>query len=152
MKRKNPEAEEFRQNLLDSPVEIELDRDEEITDLESMPLWYQQIVQMDEDKRLERVKKAMALIKENKPETFEFIKKFKCELVGFIPRIEYSMAEGAWSDLEVTWRHPFGIDTLLLWCPAGEFVFAVNANLMYNETKLNKIKGNNIPPLRGLTG
>ena len=125
----------------------------ENADPTEFPLWYKQLMQLDEKRRKEIVVKALERIKEAKPATYKFIKENKCKVVGLSPAIEYALIDKAEGNLDVTWIHGFSLPTLLLWHPAGEFGFFVNANLKYNDTVLNKIKGNKVDKnIRGFTG
>lgn len=142
-KRKN-----LRQTVADE-IEVEIDHAEDPTKL---PLWYEQLMKLDEKSR-EHVKNvALQRIKASKPQTFDFIKRFKCELIGISPRVEYVLLKEADGDIDVTFVHAYSMPTLLFWCPEGEFHFSVNANLKYNDTVLNEVQGNKIDrKIQGLT-
>ena len=103
---------------------------------EKKPPWYNQLIQMDEKARVRAVEVAMAKLKKSKPETYEFIKKEKCELVGFVPNIEDTLPNNEENALDVTYLHDFSQYTMLFWCPAGGFGFFVNASLEYNARGL----------------
>jgi hypothetical protein len=114
-------------------------------------LWYKQLASFDRDKRKQVLKTALARIKAGRPDTYEFIQKFKCELVGICPNISYTLCEGP--ELDVTFFHNFSMPTLLFWCDAGKFGFFVNANLEYNDTVLNNVSGNKRDrEIKGFTG
>jgi hypothetical protein len=138
----------FHKNPDQETVEVDY---EESTDPHEIALWYQQFVNLPEKKRKEIAEKAMMKIQDAKPDTYQFIKKFKCELVGVSPRIEYSLVDRREGDLEGTWIHSFSLPTLLFWCPDGKFSFFVNANLDFNDTVLNRQKGNKKQQLKGFT-
>lgn len=123
----------------------------EMTEGDPMDLapWYVQLSKLDPRKRKRTVETAMQRIRETKPTTYEFIKNFRCELVGIMPRIEYMLVNDSEGD---TYVHSFSMPTLLFWCPKGEFSFFVNANLKYNDTVLNSIEGNTKENIRGFTG
>ena len=114
--------------------------------------WFEQLLKLDERKRRALKDKALELIQKSKPEAYDFIRKFKCELVGFCPRVEYTMVEDRMNDIDITWIHPFSIPTLLYWCKQGQFGFFVNANLSYNESVLERVPGNKVEDLKGFTG
>jgi hypothetical protein len=131
--------------------EIEIDED---ADPGEYAPWYKQFMQLPEEERRKIASKALKKIAETKPETHDFIRKFKCELVGICPRLEYCMVKSDGNaDMDVTYVHGFSLPTLLYWCPSGKFAFLVNVNLEYNDTVLNNIRGNNIDrSIRGFTG
>lgn len=99
---------------------------------ENQAPWYSQLIRMDETKRIEAVDKALDKIKRAKPEAFKFIEDFRCELVGFIPNVSYTMPNAKEQSLEVTFVHDFSQGTLLYWCKQGGFAFFINAGLDYN--------------------
>jgi hypothetical protein len=73
--------------------------------------------------------------------------------VGVTPRIVYTLADSSDGEsLDVSWIHSFSMTTLLFWCDQGQFGFFVNPNLDFNETVLNKVKGNPKTSLKGFTG
>ncbi|NJM09358.1 MAG: hypothetical protein HC883_00200 [Bdellovibrionaceae bacterium] len=130
--------------------EVDIDHNEDPTKL---PLWYEQLLRLDERSREHVKENALKRLRAIKPDTYEFIKKFKCELIGISPRVEYVLLKESEGDIDVTFIHPYSMPTLLFWCPAGEFHFSVNANLKFNDTVLNNVKGNKIDrKIRGLTG
>lgn len=130
-------------------VEVEVD---ENTDPSEYPLWYKQYLKLNEDERKKIESIAMKRIKEAKPESYAFIKKFRCKVVGITPRTEYSLVLDSEGEANVTYVHKYSMPTLLFWCPQGQFHFSINANLKYNDTVLNDIKGNKIDKnIRGLT-
>lgn len=100
---------------------------------ESKPPWYEQLIKMSEKKRRYAVDLAMAKIKEAKPDTYEFIQNFNCELVGFIPNVQYTRPDDDEKSLDITYIHDFSQYTLLFWCEKGGFSFFVNASLKYND-------------------
>lgn len=129
---------------------IEIDENADPTEF---PLWYKQMMKLPQKKRQDIVNVAMVRIKETKPETYKFIKEHRCRVVGLCPAIEYALVDKSEGDIDVTWIHGFSLPTLLFWHPKGDFGFFVNANLKYNDTVLNKIKGNNVDKnIRGFTG
>lgn len=114
--------------------------------------WYQQLMNLDEKSRRQIVAVALKRIQDVRPETYRFIKKFGCKLVGITPSLEYTLTKAHEGELDITFSHAFSMPTLLFWCPAGKFFIQVNANLEYNDTVLNKIKGNKKQSIRGATG
>ena len=134
----------FKKNL----ESVEIDYHEE-SDPQVFALWYKQFLGLPEKTKKEIIEKALIRIQDTKPDTYQFIKKFKCELVGVSPRLEYSMPKS--QDGDVTWIHSFSMPTLLYWCPEGGFAFMVNANLDYNDTVLNRQKGNRKEGIKGFT-
>lgn len=119
---------------------IEFDEEADPTKLAP---WYDQLLKLDEKSRAAVASKAMKLIQNSKPETYKFIKKFGCKLVGITPRVEYALLkEGEVGDMDVTYVHSYSMPTLLFWCDEGKFHFSVNANLDYNDTVLNRVRGN----------
>lgn len=131
-------------------VEIEVDPN---TDPSEYPIWYKQYLRLDEKARQEIHKKAIDRIKTAKPQTYQFIKKFKCQVIGITPRTEYSLINEKDGDNNVTFVHKYSMPTVLFWCPSGDFHFSVNAVMKYNDTLLNKVSGNKVDKnIRGLTG
>lgn len=148
MAKKNPEIEFVTENNESHIVDhIENEDPHEIA------LWFDQALKLDSPKRIKMVRSAMNKIKQNKPDTYEFIRKFECTLVGIMPRVEYALSgqEGK-DDLNVTWIHSFSQPTLVFWCEKGGFGFFVNSVLGYDDSILNKIKGNPKTSLKGFTG
>lgn len=146
--RKNPEIEFITENN-ESHVIDHVDNE----DPHEVALWYDQALKLDDKKRLAQVRMAMRQIKQSKPDTYEFIQKFNCKIVGIIPRVEYALTgQDGKQDLNVTWIHSFSQPTLLFWCEKGGFGFFVNAVLDYDNTILNNIKGNPKNSLKGFTG
>ena len=144
-KRKNPVTEfDFSED------EMVIDT-KESADPTEFPLWYQQFMKLDEKKRKEITKTALERIKQSKPDAYYFITRFKCKLVGVTPQIAYALDSSKEGDTEVTWIHGYSMPTLLYWCPAGRFGFFVNANLDYDETVLNSVKGNKKQGIKGFT-
>jgi len=139
----------FRQDVEVGGEDLMIEVDE-TRDPNEWPLWYDQYSKLDESKKKAMAKRALEQIKEAKPETYNFIQKFKCEIVGVSPRVEYALSNSNEGDTNVTWVHSFSMPTLLFWCPAGAFGFFVNPILDFNDTVLNKIDGN--PKQRGLRG
>lgn len=132
-------------------VEVEYNLDH-ISNVAEYPPWYKQFLDLDEKERAEILKIAMKRIEQKKPDTYKFIKQFRCKLIGISPRTEYSLVSEKDGEVNVTFVHAYSMPTLLFWCPQGEFHFSVNANMKYNDTVLNKIKGNKIDKnIRGLT-
>jgi len=125
---------------------------DESKDPHAWPLWYQQFMRLSESQRAKIADRAISILKDTKPETYEFIKQMKCELVGLSPRVEYAMVKGDASELEVTWVHSFSGPTLVYWCELGKFSLQVNGVLDYNDSVLNRIEGNPKSTLRGFTG
>lgn len=139
-KRRNPEE------ALDT-VDVDLD-----SDPTEMAPWYEQFLKLSEKKREEICKTALKRIQESKPETYQFIKKYGCELVGICPSISYCLLDKSQGDTDVTYIHSFSMPTLLYWCSEGQFGFFVNANLDYNDTVLNRVKGNQVDKsIKGFT-
>jgi hypothetical protein len=133
--------------------------DGEIIDLErdefnpgSFAPWYEQLMLFEEKKRLAICRTALKRLKENRPETYQFIKDGRCKLVGIAPSIEYTLVEKSEGDLDVTFSHAFSMPTLLYWHPKGKIAILVNANLEFNNTVLNKVRGNKSESIRGFTG
>ena len=116
-------------------------------------LWFKQFLLLSEEKRRKIKDKVLSSLKEYKPNTYKFILKFKCELVGLCPKIEYALLNSNEGEINCTWIHHFSGPTMLFWCDEGEFGFFVNPNLSYNDSILNKIEGNKQDSLiRGFTG
>lgn len=136
------------QGIIDEDMLIDFD---DSRDPHEFPPWYTQFLKLPEKKRLEMVNRALEKVKAEKPETYSFIDKFSCELVGVTPRIEYALCKSSEGDLDVTWVHGYALVTLLYWCADGGFGFFVNANLEFNDTVLNKVKGNEKQKLKGFT-
>jgi hypothetical protein len=111
-------------------------REDKPISCENQPPWYSQLLQMDESKRIAAVKAALDRIKRAKPECAKFIEDFGCELVGFIPNVQYTMPDAQEQSLEITFVHDFSQGTLLYWCKQGGFGFFVNAGLDYNAEGL----------------
>ena len=118
---------------------------------ESVP-WYEQLQKIDDSKFKEIEDKFFNLLKKHKRETLAFIVQYKPEILGFIPRIEYTMVKDDQNDINTVWVHPFSLPTMCFWSKQGKFVFFVNANLDHNESVLSSVPGNNVQPLRGFTG
>lgn len=146
--KKNPNIDFITQDNTEINVEHKYSDDPHET-----ALWFDQLMKFDEKKRLAIVRSAMTKLKSAKPEMYDFIKKFNCQLVGISPRVEYTLSgkEGS-EDLEVTWIHSFSQPTLLFWCKAGGFGLFVNSVLDFDDSVLNNIKGNPKSSLRGFTG
>lgn len=144
MKKKNPQ---YTDENVDFTIEID-----ESADPSKLPPWYVQMIELEDDVRSVMQARALSWIKETKPKAHDFIKKFDCEFVGFIPQISYTLPTSDEGESDVTWIHSFSIPTLLFWCRDGGFGFFINANLDYDDTVLNKIKGNIKQKLRGFTG
>jgi hypothetical protein len=121
---------------------------------EQLPLWYAQMKELSASKRAELTQRVLARIKKAKPEAYAFIKSMRCPLVGFMPSVQYTLAapDARGADLEVDWIHALGSTTLLFWCKQGGFGFFINENLDYDDTVLNKTRGNSKQRLRGFTG
>lgn len=129
---------------------IEIDEDMNPAEL---PSWYKQFIDLPEDVRKKVIRKAWDYLKEAKPDTYEFLKAQRCRMVGVIPQVAYALCKEDEGDIDVTYIHSFSIPTLLFWHPAGEFAIMVNANLKYDDTVLNKIRGNKRDKdIRGFTG
>jgi hypothetical protein len=103
---------------------------------EHQPPWYNQLIRMDEKTRLKAAESALEKIKKAKPDTYEFLKKFDMELVGFMPNVAYTMPDDSEDALNVTYVHDFSQSTLLYWCKKGGFGIFVNASLDYNAKGL----------------
>lgn len=103
---------------------------------ENFPPWYVQLLKLDEPKRKRAVEMALAHVKEAKPDAYEFIKKFDCKLIGFIPNVVYSMPDDSEDSLDVTFVHDFSKYTLLYWCEQGEFALFINSTLAFNKKGL----------------
>lgn len=121
---------------------------------DEMPLWYAQMKQLSASKRAELTQRVLARIKKSKPEAYQFLKSMRCPLVGFMPSVQYTLAtpDARGTDLQVDWIHALGSTTLLFWCKQGGFGFFINENLNYDDTVLNKTRGNPKQVLRGFTG
>jgi len=100
---------------------------------ENQPLWYKQLFKLPESKRIEIQKKALELIKEGKPDAYEFITKFKCKVMGFAPNLTYTKPDNSEGYLDVNFVHPFSQPTLLFWCENGGFAFYINVSLGVNS-------------------
>ena len=144
----------IKKNLIDpkhKPVEVEYNLDHD-TNITEYPDWYKQYLDLGEKDRKEILRIALNRVKKAKPDTYNFIKKFKCELIGITPRTEYSLVSERDGEVSVTFVHAYSMPTLMFWCPAGQFHFSINANLKYNDTVLNAVQGNKIDrKIRGLT-
>lgn len=103
---------------------------------EHKPPWYDQLLQMDEDKRIAAHKLALENLKKSKPDTYKFILENKLEFVGFMPNIEYTLPDDREKSLDITYIHDFSQYTLLYWCKQGRFALFVNASLKYNADGL----------------
>lgn len=115
--------------------------------------WYKQLLQLPEEKRQQLAEKALLAVKKVKPDTYDFIKKFKCELVGITPEIKYCLIDSSLGETDCTWIHAYSGPTLLYWHPIGKFGFFVNAELNFNDSILNHIEGNKKDDLiKGFTG
>lgn len=125
------------------PVKVELD---------DPVLWYIQQENFDSDKLKQNYEKAFTLINNSKRDTAAFIRTYRPDFLGFVPRIEYTMVTDDLTDVNTVWIHPFSLPTLLFWSHQGGFAFFVNANLDHNESVLAKVAGNRLNPLRGFTG
>lgn len=120
-------------------------------DPSEFPPWYVQFIKLSDDKKKAIVDRAMAQIKEAKPDLYSFIRKFKCQLVGVQPNLQYALTSARDGNTEVTWVHAFSLPTLQFFCPEGKFGLFVNANLDFNDTVLNHIEGNRSQKVRGWT-
>jgi len=118
----------------------------------SVAPWYDQFTKLSDGKRSLIAKTALRNLEEAKPEVADFIHKYKCELVGLQPRVEYALFDSRAGDTDVSWVHSFSMPTLLYWSKKLKLGFFVNANLEYNDTVLNKVKGNKKQSLQGFTG
>lgn len=98
--------------------------------------WFKQLIKMDERTRLSAAAEVLKLIKEAKPEAYEFIMKFDLELVGFMPNVSYTMKDNREDSLDVTFVHDFSQKTLLYWCKQGGFGVFINPSLKYNHGDL----------------
>lgn len=119
---------------------------------EDLAPWFKQFLKLDTKKREAFAQKVMDRLYSEKKEAYEFIRKFNCELVGISPRIVYTLVDAPDGELDVTWIHSFSMPTLLFWCKQGGFGFFVNPNLNYDDTVLNKVKGNKQQSIKGFTG
>jgi hypothetical protein len=115
-----------RRNFRDTRI------DENIS-CENTPPWYDQLIKLDEAKRKQAYEQAMKRILQAKPDTYEFINKMRCELIGFMPNVSYTMPNDNENSLDVTYIHDFSQYTPLFWCKQGGFAFFVNASLKYND-------------------
>jgi hypothetical protein len=106
---------------------------EEKVSCADQPLWYKQMFKVDESKRVAMQKAAITLIKQSKPEAYEFISKFKCKLVGFMPNVVYTMPDDSKGALQVNFVHKFSQYTLVYWCEQGGFAFFINASLKFDD-------------------
>lgn len=100
---------------------------------DNQPLWYKQLFKMDESKRIAAAKVALELIKKSKPDTYEFILKFGCKLIGFMPNVVYTMPDDSKGFLEINFVHKFSQYTLVYWCESGGFAMFVNASLKFDD-------------------
>lgn len=107
-------------------------KDKENISCDNMPPWYLQLIRLDEDKHQETVANTLEKIKQAKPDVHKFIVKNNMELIGFIPNIQYAMANDSEGYLGVTFVHDFSQYTLLYWCDAGFGLF-VNPSVSYND-------------------
>jgi hypothetical protein len=130
---------------------IEVDVPDTDDDIEVLPLWYKQFMSLDSKQRILKIDKVLKAVKKYKPELFDFLRAFKCQLVGVIPRVAYALPDEAYGDSKATFVHKFQDVTLLYWCPRGKFTFEVSPTMDYNDTVLNHIKGNKKVSIAGLT-
>lgn len=145
--RKNLRADEVE---FDEDDIIEIDEDVSPSEL---PSWYKQFIDLPEKTRKLIVSRAWDHLNETKPDTYEFLKGQRCKLVGVAPSVAYALCKEKDGDIDVTFIHSFSIPTLLFWHPAGEFAILVSANLKYDDSVLNKIRGNrHDKDIRGFTG
>lgn len=93
-----------------------------VVDPSTYPMWYEQFLSLSDDKRKSILNDMLSNIKKEKLEAYEFIKKFKCKLVGIQPRVEYCLTNSKEGDTTCTWVHGFSMATLLFWCDAGGLV------------------------------
>lgn len=100
---------------------------------ENQPSWYKQLFDMPEEKRKRAEESALERIKRSKPETYEFIRNFKCKLVGFIPNVTYTAVDSSRVDTKFNFVHDFSQTTLLYWCEQGGFSFFVNSSLQFTD-------------------
>jgi hypothetical protein len=146
-RRKNPEMEladpEFGEVIVDT------DDAHGVTDYAP---WYKQLTKLDDQKRKEIIQKTLLQIKESNSDMYKFIKNNSCELVGICPEISYVLCDTKEGDTKVTFVHGFSMPTLLFWCERAKFAFFINPVLEYNDTVLNKQRGNKPEKLQGFTG
>lgn len=109
-----------------------LRQSEEKISCEVVPPWFKQLTELDEPFRKNAVAQALARIKESKPDAYKFITENRCELVGFIPNVVYTMPHDEEDNLDVKYLHDFSQYTLLYWCKQAGFGFFINASLKYN--------------------
>lgn len=114
--------------------------------------WYSQLMKFDRKKRKQIVETALKRLRDSRPETYAFIKQSRCRLVGLCPAIDYTLISKDQGEIDVTFSHAFSMPTLLYWHPRGKFAFIVNANLEYDDTVLNKVRGNKVESIKGFTG
>lgn len=100
---------------------------------ENQPLWYQQLFKLSEEKRIANHKKALELIKDGKPDAYEFITKFKCKFMGFIPNVTYTKPDDRQGYFDINFVHKFSQPTLVYWCESGGFALFINVSLGVNE-------------------
>jgi hypothetical protein len=117
------------------------------------PDWHWQLLSLPEKNRQKIISRIMNNLKEAKPDCYEFIKKFSCQVVGIQPRVEYVLGdESNGGDMNVTYVHTFSMPTILFWCPEGGFGFFVNPNLMYDDSVINHTANNPKKLIKGFTG
>lgn len=118
----------------------------------AMPLWYEQVKRLPENKRRELAERVLERIRLTKPDAYASIKKMKMPRIGFVPEITYTLISGDDQERQADWIHAFGSQTLLFWCKQGGFGIFINENLDYDDTILNRTRGNPKQTLRGFTG
>lgn len=106
---------------------------EKVVSANNQPSWYKQLFDMPEEKRIEQFAKVMELLKEAKPDAYEFIKKFQARHVGFIPNIVYTMPDDSRGFLQVNFVHEFSQSTLLFWNKEGGMGFFINPSLNFDD-------------------
>ena len=105
---------------------------EQIT-CENQPSWYKQLFKFDASKREAAHEFALKKIKEAKPEAYDFIQKFGCKLVGFMPNVVYTCPDDSRGIMDYNFVHDFSQYTLLYWCENGGFGFFINASLKFDD-------------------
>jgi len=140
-----------RRNLRDTSQDVEVEYKETDHGPDEYAPWYQQFMKLSDGKKALMGKMALQNLIEAKPDLADFIHKYKCEIVGLQPRIEYALFDKREGETDVTWVHSFSMPTLLYWSKTLEIGFFVNANLKYNDTVLNTVNGNRKQSLRGFT-
>ena len=125
----------------------------EVVDPNSFSPWYDQLLKLDNEKDRVRIYNwTMKQLEKQKPEAARFIRDNNCILVGFMPKVEYTLIKESDGELRAMWSHDFSIATPLFWSKKKKCGIFTNALLDFNDTVLNKIRGNPKQRLHGFTG